>query len=87
MEKHNNIKPIEVFAGQLWQATMIQNILEDNGIQVFLENELMGTVAPWRVVAGGFNPVKVIVSNTDYEQAVKLIEEFNNNEILDNEAE
>lgn len=69
---------MEVFAGELWQATMIQNILEDNEIQVFLENELMGTIAPWRVVAGGFNPVKVVVSSLDYEQAIKLIEEFNN---------
>ncbi|NEU07870.1 hypothetical protein GZH53_06055 [Flavihumibacter sp. R14] len=34
----------------------------------------MGTIAPWRVVAGGFNPVKVIVSSSDYEQAIKLIE-------------
>lgn len=85
MEKQNYIKPVEVFAGELWQATMIQNILEDNQIQVFLENELMGTIAPWRVEAGGLNPVKVIVSNADFEQATKLIEEFNNSEPLEDE--
>jgi hypothetical protein len=87
MEKQNDIKLVEVFAGELWQATMIQNVLEDNQIQVFLENELMGTIAPWRVVAGGFNPVKVIVSSSDCEQAIKLIEEFNNSEPLDDEGE
>ena len=87
MESNNDIKLIEVFAGELWQATMIQNILEDNEIQVFLENELMGTIAPWRVVAGGFKPVKVVVSSLDYEQAIKLIEEFNNSEPLEEEME
>ncbi|NEU09960.1 DUF2007 domain-containing protein [Flavihumibacter sp. R14] len=85
MEKENDIKLIEVFAGELWQSTMIQNILEDNQIQVSLENELMGTIAPWRVVASGFNPVKVIVSSSDYEQAVKLIQEYNSSEPLEDE--
>lgn len=86
MVNQNEIKLVEVFSGQLWQATMIQNILEDNQINVFLENELMGTVAPWRVSAGGFNPVKVIVSSADYDQAIKIIEDFNKSEpINDNE--
>jgi hypothetical protein len=87
MEKQNDIKLVEVFAGELWQATMIQNILEDNQIQAFLENELMGTIAPWRVVAGGFNPVKVIVSSTNQELSLKLIEEYNSSEPLDDIAE
>jgi len=87
MENPNEIKLVEVFAGELWQSTMIQNILEDNQIQAFLENELMGTIAPWRVVAGGFNPVKVIVSSLNYEQATKLIEEFNNSKPLEDERE
>ena len=86
MEKQNDIKLVEVFAGELWQATMVQNILEDNQIQAFLENELMGTIDPWIVVAGGFNPVKIIVSNLNYEPAIKLIEEFNNSKPLDDEG-
>ncbi len=76
MENQNDIKSVEVFSGALWQSTTVQNILIDNNIKAFLENELMGTVAPWRVSAGGFNPVRVIVSNLDYEAAIKLIEEF-----------
>ncbi|HEX8378152.1 MAG TPA: DUF2007 domain-containing protein [Pedobacter sp.] len=84
MKKQNDVKLVEVFAGELWQATMVRNTLEDNQIQVFLENELMGSIAPWRVVAGGLNPVKVIVSNLNYEKAVKLVDEFNS-EPLDNE--
>ncbi|MGB4774937.1 MAG: DUF2007 domain-containing protein [Daejeonella sp.] len=79
-EPENKIRPVEVFAGELWQATMIKNILEDNGIQVFLENNLMSTIDPWIVEAGGFNPAKIIISNLDYDLSVQLINEFNNNE-------
>ena len=87
MENQNDIRSVEVFSGALWQSTMVQNILIDNNIKAFLENELMGTVAPWRVSAGGFNPVRVIVSNLDYESAIKLIEKFNNFESQENDDE
>lgn len=87
MKDQNDIKLVEAFAGELWQATMIQNILEDNQIKAFLENELMGTVQPWTVVAGGLNPVKVIVSSANYEQATKLIEEYNNSEAISDEED
>lgn len=79
----NEIKPIEVYAGELWQATMVKNILEDNNIQAFLENEYLGSIAPWRVEAGGLNPVKVIVSSLDIDMAIKLIAEFNNSSVID----
>lgn len=78
MKKQDDIKLVEVFAGEHWQATMIQNILIDNQIQAFLENGLMGNIEPWVVSSGGFNPVKVVISNQDYELSVKLIEEFKN---------
>ena len=87
MEKQNDIKLVQVFAGEHWQATMIQNILESNDIQAFLENELMGTIAPWRISAGGFEPVKVNVSSLDYELSLKLIEEYNNAEPLEEPEE
>ena len=78
MKSESEIKPVEVFAGSPIQAGFIKSVLEDNGIQVFLYNELMGTIAPWRVEAGGFDPVKVIVSSEDQQSALQLIEEFNN---------
>jgi hypothetical protein len=85
MDEQYDIKMVEVFAGELWQATMIQNVLEDSQINAFVENKLMGTLEPWVVSAGGVNPNKVIVSSVDYEQAIKLIEEFNNSEPLEEE--
>ncbi len=77
----NQIKPVEVFSGELWQATMIKNVLEDNEIQAFLRNELMSNIEPWVVQAGGFNSVKVIVSSLDYDLSMKLIEEYNNSDL------
>ena len=80
MEQKDNIRLVQVFAGEYWKTSMIKNILEDNDIQVYLENEYMGSIAPWRIEAGGFNPFKVIVSSLDYDAAMKLIEEFNSND-------
>ena len=76
MSDQKNIKPIQVFAGEFWQASLVKQLLEDNNIPAFMENEHMGSIAPWRIEPGGFNPFKVIISNEQYDLAVKLIEEF-----------
>lgn len=80
MNKQDKLSLMEVFAGELWKATMIKNVLEDNNIQAFLENSLMGVLEPWVVSPGGYGPVKVVVSNIDYDKAIQLIEEFNQSE-------
>ena len=82
MKKEDELKLMEVFAGELWKATMIKNVLEDNNIQVFIENRLMGVIEPWVVSPGGFEPVKVVVSSPDYEKAIQLVEEYNNSKPL-----
>lgn len=80
--KNDEPIPVEVFAGELWQATMIRNVLEDNNIQAFIQNSLMGVIEPWVVSPGGFEPVKVVVANTDYEKAMQLVEEYNHSKPL-----
>jgi len=75
-------KAVEVFSGELWKATMIKNILEDNSIPAFLNNEYLGSVAPYLVDAGGIPDVKVVVNSGQEETALKLVEEFNNSEPL-----
>jgi hypothetical protein len=77
MTTKNEIQLMEVFSGELWKATMIKNVLEDNNIQVFLQNSLMGVIEPWVVSPGGFEPVKVVVSSADYDKALALVEEYN----------
>lgn len=76
MNNQDNLTLMEVFAGELWKATMIKNVLEDNNIQAFLQNSLMGILEPWVVSPGGVGPVKVVVPSTDYDKAMLLVEEF-----------
>lgn len=69
-------KVVTVFRGQPVDADIIKHILEDNGIIAGLKNHLMGTIAPWQVAGGGFEPVEVEVLEQDKEKALEFIEEF-----------
>lgn len=66
-----------VFKGNLINSEIIKEILNDNGIMANLKNQLMGTIAPWQVSAGGFEPVEVEILMKDKERALNLIDEFN----------
>jgi hypothetical protein len=79
MKADNEIIPVEVFAGTLLQAEMVKSLLENAEIEVFLKDEINGTLVPWVVSPGGANPVKVIVSNLDYDTAKSIVEEFEEN--------
>ncbi|WP_428329469.1 DUF2007-related protein [Mucilaginibacter sp.] len=82
----DEIKPVEVFEGQLWEATMLKNALDDNNIPAFLRDELLGVIAPYLVEAGGSNAIKVFVSSENIDAAIKLVKEFNASKpIVDNE--
>lgn len=69
---------VEVFNGDYLNASLIQQLLQEHEIPSFLRNELMGSIEPFAVVAGGANPVSIEVSSTNYELANSLITEFNN---------
>jgi hypothetical protein len=79
----NEDKTAEAFSGELWKATMIKNILEDNNIQAFLNNELLGSVAPYLADGGGMANIKVIVNAAQLDDALKLIDEFNSSEAIE----
>jgi len=70
---------IVVFKGNQIDSEIIKDILNDYGIMANLKNQLMGTIAPWHVSPGGFEPVEVVVLEKDKEKALKLIDEFNKN--------
>ena len=72
-----NSKLIIIFEGKPMNADLIKQVLNDNGIDACLKDQLMGTIAPWQVSAGGFEPVKVEILEEDKEKALKLIDEFN----------
>ncbi len=68
---------IVIFRGNPIEAEMIKEMFLDNGIVAQLKNQLMGSIAPWHVSAGGFEPVEVIVLKKDEEKALSLIDELN----------
>lgn len=71
----DEVKPVVVFSGLPWEAEMVKNILENENIEAFLNNEILGTVAPF-YSSSGLGSVKVVVSNFDFEKAKLLVEEF-----------
>lgn len=77
MTREQESKPVVVFAGEFHRAAIIKSMLENNGIYVAMQNQHMGSIAPWQVSSAGFNPVRLIISSHDHEQALKLLEEFN----------
>ena len=66
-----------VFQGDHFTAAILKNFLEDNGFRVYFENDLMSTIAPFQLTAGGVNPALLKVVRSDAEKALKCIEEFN----------
>lgn len=86
MENKNEF--VEIYAGELWQSSIIKDLLEDNGIPAFIENELMGTIIPSQITSGGVAPVNVKINDSDFVRAKELINEFNNASFsMDEEAE
>lgn len=68
---------VEVYRGTLNEVVIIQNLLENNGIEVFVLNEIMANVEPWVVSPGGFKPVALTVNDENLDAATKIIEDFN----------
>ncbi len=71
-------KQVEVFAGNIIEAGMVCSLLESAGIHAYLKDEIMGTMNPWFVSAGGVGAVKVLVSALDFETSKLLVEDYRN---------
>jgi hypothetical protein len=65
-----------VFASEPVEANLVRNFLESNGIPAVLNNELMGTLAPFQISPGGAGAVKVLVSKKRAYEAKALIRSF-----------
>ena len=76
MENADEFVPVEVFAGEYWEASIIKEILEDNNIGAILKDEIMGSILPYYVTAGGSAAVKIVVSKGEMDASLKLIKEF-----------
>ncbi len=72
-------EPVKVFRGTYLQCEMVRSLLENAGIESYLKDELLGTIAPWWAEPGGAGAVKVFVSVEDEAQATLVVEQYEKN--------
>jgi len=79
MKKKTDRSPVTIFGGSAWEAALLKSMLEDAGIEVFLRDEVLGTIAPWYAGPGGTSAVKVVISDADLDRARPVLEQFEKN--------
>ena len=67
-----------IFSGTFSETMNVRNLLENSNIEIFTENENMGTIQPWTITSGGFNSVILKVNIEDFEKAKRIIEDYEN---------
>ncbi|MGQ7870070.1 putative signal transducing protein [Sunxiuqinia sp. sy24] len=67
---------VVIYTGKTMDAEMVNQLLNNQGIETLISNQLMGSIAPWQVSAGGFEPVEIIINKEDEAKARQLIKEF-----------
>ena len=72
-------EPVKVFRGTYLQCEMVRSLLENAGIESYLKDELLGTIAPWWAEPGGAGVVKVFVSEEDEARAKLVVEQYEKN--------
>jgi hypothetical protein len=72
--------PVEVYAGSVWETSLLKSLLENAEIEVFLKDEIRGLQEPFVVSAGGSNPIKVMVDGSDLEKALEVVRDFKVNQ-------
>ncbi len=75
MKKNNENQPVVIFTGHAWESEMLINMLENEGINAFINNEVVGTLFPFYSTPG-MGAVRVVVSKNDVEKAKHLVEDF-----------
>lgn len=73
MSHQDDYKTIEIFAGNIIEAGMIQQLLAGQGIAAEFKDEFLGMLAPWVASPGGAGAVKVMVSPKDAATASEII--------------
>ncbi len=76
MKPNNDLEPVEVFSGTIWDAEFVKSLLMNAEVDTFLIDENTGTLAPWYTAPGGAGSVKVVVSSLDYDKAKSIVAEY-----------
>lgn len=69
----NQSELVKVFNGNLWQAQLVQGLLESNNIRCMLKNDTLSAVTSPYATLGG--EVLVLVNDCDKEIAMGIIKE------------
>lgn len=64
-----------IFSGTYLEALNIKNLFENNKIDTVLLNETMSIIEPV-ITSGGFNSAILQVRPEDFENAIKLLQEY-----------
>jgi len=67
-----DMKLKEIFDGNLFQSQMVKNLLENEGIESFLKDEIIARSPIFRPGGG----VRVMISESDYEKAKLVVDEY-----------
>lgn len=70
------MEPEEIFFGSLWEAEIIQGLLSSGGIEAYVQDDLTGTIAPWRMTTSDVESVKLLVSKEEAKKAKAIIEAY-----------
>jgi hypothetical protein len=79
MKTNKESTPVEVFDGTAWQAGMVKSLLENENIEAYIRDEILGTMNPWWTAPGGAGSVKIFVSTGDYDLAKSVVSEYEKN--------
>lgn len=74
----DNISEFQIiFEGSEFEAIIIKNLLENNGLIVFQNNYIMATSEPWLINSGGYKPSTLKIKEIDLIAAKRIINEYN----------
>jgi hypothetical protein len=79
MENEDRINMIEIYSGTPWQCGMVKSLLENEGIEAFMVDEIIGTLSPWWTDAGGAGPVRIMISSLDEDRARVIVDQYQAN--------
>jgi len=74
MSKNSDIAM--VYEGPSIEAELINNILIDSNIRTFTKNKNMAGLFPQNNNYGGLFSVKIYVANSEYENAMEIIQAY-----------
>ena len=71
-------EPVEIFAGSIWEAELLNSMLLNEGITGFVFNEA-GTIFPFENTENGTAAAKIMVVDADVTAAKSIVDTYRAN--------